>query len=222
MCRRACGSSFRAWPGQFTGGSRPTSSPRQGAACTAGHSGISMHAGGPAVLLRGLLGCCRMQPGRRHAASSTHHTHSRVRSLRQGCHDVHFTTRPTARVRSSFHAQSPRHCCCCGRRATRCGIAAAHRRGLARDDARGGRHETGAARQSARHARAPLRGVRARAPPGQHDARSRRHGAGGAYLLGGMPCHLPALSLRRAKFQLLALSRGMVGSIWSRTWPWCE
>lgn len=41
-------------------------------------------------------------------------------------------------------------------------------------------------------------------------------------MLGGMPCHLPALSLRRAKFQLLALSRGMVGSIWSRTWPWCE
>ena len=33
------------------------------------------------------------------------------------------------------------------------------------------------------------------------------------YLFGGMPSHLPALSLRRAKLQLLALSRGIVGSI---------
>ena len=39
----------------------------------------------------------------------------------------------------------------------------------------------------------------------------------GAHLFGGMPSHLPALSLRRAKLQLLALSRGIVGSIWSRT-----
>ena len=37
------------------------------------------------------------------------------------------------------------------------------------------------------------------------------------YLFGGMPSHLPALSLRRAKLQLLALSRGIVGSIWSCT-----